>query len=119
MTKGLTIPKFGVLSFHHLHDTSTVYAVQVQVLYSTLLQSCIYCIYCIYRYLPIDAIEAIILSFYLLFYDFFLFIFLYFCVVNTEIFFHLKFFIFQCSVRGQAKGRLCRAGEGGSLAICD
>jgi hypothetical protein len=36
---------------------------------------------------------------------------LYFCVVNTEIFFHLKFFIFQCSVRGQAKGRLCGAGE--------
>ena len=52
-------------------STSTVYAVQVQVLYSTLLQSCIYCIYCIYRYLPIDAIDAIILSFYLLFYDFF------------------------------------------------
>ena len=40
-------------------STSTVYAVQVQVLYSTLLQSCIYCIYCIYRYLPIDAIDAI------------------------------------------------------------
>ena len=57
-----------------------------------------------------------------MFYDFLLYIFLYFCVVNTAIFFHFKFFIFQCSVRGQAKGRLCRAGvggEGGSLAISD
>jgi hypothetical protein len=67
-------------------STTTVYAVQVcdcccvnecynivvvvQSCCSVLL-SCIYCIYCIYRYLPIDAIDAIILSFYLLFYDFF------------------------------------------------
>jgi hypothetical protein len=30
----------------------------------------------------------LILSFYLMFYDFLLYIFLYFCVVNTAIFFH-------------------------------
>ncbi len=52
-----------------------------------------------------------------MFYDFLLYIFLYFCVVNTAIFFHFKFFIFQCSVRGQAKGRLCRGGgEGGKFS---
>ena len=67
--------------------------------------------------LLINRLLMLILSFYLMFYDFLLYIFLYFCVVNTAIFFHFKFFIFQCSVRGQAKGRLCRAG--GSLAISD
>ncbi len=62
----------------------------------------------------INRLLMLILSFYLMFYDFLLYIFLYFCVVNTAIFFHFNFFIFQCSVRGQAKGRLCRAwGEGG------
>ena len=59
--------------------------------------------------LIINRLLMLILSFYLMFYDFLLYIFLYFCVVNTAIFFHFKFFIFQCSVRGQAKGRLCRA----------
>ena len=68
--------------------------------------------------LLINRLLMLILSFYLMFYDFLLYIFLYFCVVNTAIFFHFKFFIFQCSVRGQAKGRLCRGG-GGSLAISD
>ena len=63
--------------------------------------------------LLINRLLMLILSFYLMFYDFFLYIFLYFCVVNTAIFFHFKFFIFQCSVRGQAKGRLCRGGGGG------
>ena len=63
--------------------------------------------------LLINRLLMLILSFYLMFYDFLLYIFLYFCVVNTAIFFHFKFFIFQCSVRGQAKGRLCRAGGGG------
>ena len=72
--------------------------------------------------LIINRLLMLILSFYLMFYDFLLYIFLYFCVVNTAIFFHFKFFIFQCSVRGQAKGRFCRAGwggEGGSLVIRD
>ena len=45
--------------------------------------------------LLINRLLMLILSFYLLFYDFFKFIFLYFCVVNTENYFHLKFFIFQ------------------------
>jgi hypothetical protein len=38
----------------------------------------------------------------------------YFCVVNTVIFFHFKFLIFQCSVRGQEKERYMQSG-GGSL----
>ncbi len=46
MTKGLTIPKFGVLSFSS--STSTVYAVQVQLyrrllLYERVLQYCCCC----------------------------------------------------------------------------
>jgi hypothetical protein len=48
--------------------------------------------------LLINRLLMLILSFYLMFYDFLLYIFLYFCVVNTAIFFHFKFFIFQCSV---------------------
>ncbi len=55
--------------------------------------------------LLINRLLLLILSFYLMYYDFLLYIFLYFCVVNTAIFFHFKFFIFQCSVRGQEKGR--------------
>ncbi len=54
----------------------------------------------------------LILSFYLVYYDFLLYIFLYFCVVNTAIFFHFKFLIFQCSVRGQEKGRYMQRGGG-------
>jgi hypothetical protein len=42
-----------------------------------------------------------------------IFCYTYFCVVNTVIFFHLKFVIFQCSVRGQEKERYMRAGGGG------
>ena len=43
MTKGLTIPKFGVLSFSSA--TSTVYAVQVQAtaVYERMLQYCCCC----------------------------------------------------------------------------
>ena len=67
--------------------------------------------------LLINRLLMLILSFYLMFYDFLLYIFLYFCVVNTAIFFHFKFFIFQCSVRGQAKGRLCRGGGGGGGSL--
>ncbi len=63
--------------------------------------------------LLINRLHMLILSFYLMYYDFLLYIFLYFCVVNTVIFFHFKFFIFQCSVRGQEKGRYMQRGGGG------
>jgi hypothetical protein len=45
-----------------------------------------------------------------MYYDFLLYIF---CVVNTVIFFHFKFFIFQCSVRGHEKERYMQSGGGG------
>jgi hypothetical protein len=64
--------------------------------------------------LLINRLLMLILSFYLMYYDFLLYIFLYFCVVNTAIFFHFKFFIFQCSVRGQEKGRYMQRGGGES-----
>jgi hypothetical protein len=67
--------------------------------------------------LLINRLLMLILSFYLMYYDFLLYIILYFCVVNTAIFSHFKFFIFQCSVRGQEKGRyMQRGGRGGGVS---
>ena len=76
MTKGLTIPKFGVLSFHHLQYIYSVCGTGMRLLlYELLLIKDGFA-----TDLLINRLLMLILSFYLLFYDFFvihIFVFLF------------------------------------------